>query len=157
MGAELITAYGIPLRLRPIDADDRHRLAVAFARMSVRARYDRFGHAGLDGAQLHTEQFMDLGNLGDIFGALFGRDVFGGRGPRPGGDLEAEAEITLEQAALGHKLELDVEVVVDHAWPGRTDLGAHASSLPGASRAVLTRPDQPQAPERSRSSGRPEA
>jgi len=42
MGAELITAYGIPLRLRPIDADDRHRLAVAFARMSVRARYDRF-------------------------------------------------------------------------------------------------------------------
>jgi len=42
MGAELITTYGIPLGLRPIEADDRHRLAVAFARMSVRARLDRF-------------------------------------------------------------------------------------------------------------------
>jgi molecular chaperone DnaJ len=98
------------------DAADRFReVAEAYEILSdadMRARYDRFGHAGLDGAQLHTEQFMDLGNLGDIFGALFGRDVFGGRGPRPGGDLEAEAEITLEQAALGHKLELDVEVVV---------------------------------------------
>ena len=42
MGAELFTAYGVPLRLRPIEPDDRHRLAVAFARMSVRARHDRF-------------------------------------------------------------------------------------------------------------------
>ena len=42
MGAEIVTAYGIPLRMRPIEAGDRHRLAVAFARMSVRARHERF-------------------------------------------------------------------------------------------------------------------
>jgi RimJ/RimL family protein N-acetyltransferase len=42
MEAELITAYGIPLGLRRVEADDRHRLAVAFAKMTLRARYDRF-------------------------------------------------------------------------------------------------------------------
>ena len=31
-----------------------------------RTRYDRFGHDGMAGREFHTEQFMDLGNLGDL-------------------------------------------------------------------------------------------
>jgi molecular chaperone DnaJ len=75
-----------------------------------RARYDRFGHAGVSGQQLHTDQFMDL-NLNDLFGALFGRDVFTSGGPMAGPDAETETEITLEEAAFGVKAELDLELV----------------------------------------------
>jgi RimJ/RimL family protein N-acetyltransferase len=42
MDAEIVTALGIPLALRPIERDDRHRLAVAFAKLSPSARHDRF-------------------------------------------------------------------------------------------------------------------
>ena len=36
------TAYGIPLEVRPVTADDRELLAAAFRRMSERSRHDRF-------------------------------------------------------------------------------------------------------------------
>lgn len=75
-----------------------------------RARYDRFGHAGVGGASAQGFDpsvftgFEDiLGGLGDIFG--FG-DVFGGGGRRRGGpqrgaDLRYDLEITFEQSAKG--------------------------------------------------------
>ncbi len=39
---ETVTAYGIPIRVRPIAADDRARLAAMFAGLSDRSRYLRF-------------------------------------------------------------------------------------------------------------------
>ena len=74
-----------------------------------RARYDRFGHAGVTGASgqgfdpsVFTGFEDILGGLGDIFG--FG-DVFGGgrrrSGPQRGSDLRYDLEITFAQSAKG--------------------------------------------------------
>lgn len=76
-----------------------------------RARYDRFGHAGVSGASGAGPQgfdpsvfseFQDIfGGLGDIFG-LGG--AFGGarrQGPQRGSDLRYDLEIKFEQAAKG--------------------------------------------------------
>jgi molecular chaperone DnaJ len=75
-----------------------------------RARYDRFGHAGVTGAgggqgfdpTVFTGFEDILGGLGDIFG--FG-DVFGGgrrrSGPQRGSDLRYDLEITFAQSAKG--------------------------------------------------------
>jgi molecular chaperone DnaJ len=70
-----------------------------------RQRYDRYGHAGLEGAGVHdfrnAEDIMSA--FGDIFGGgLFG-DLFGPRrrGPRPGQNLDLKLEIELQDAARG--------------------------------------------------------
>src|SRR5215475_7979482 len=69
-----------------------------------RARYDRYGHAGLDGLAGHN--FRDAESVFDIFGDIFG-DLFGGRGrrrgPRPGNDLQVAIEIDLVEAYQGTK------------------------------------------------------
>jgi molecular chaperone DnaJ len=72
-----------------------------------RSRYDRYGHAGLEGMGgaphfTNVEDIIDA--FGDIFGGgLFG-DMFGGRrrrGPRRGSDITCEVTLTLEEAARG--------------------------------------------------------
>jgi molecular chaperone DnaJ len=80
---------------------------------SKRQRYDRYGHAGLDGAGVHdfrnAEDIMSA--FGDIFGGgLFG-DLFGQRrrGPRPGQDLLYKLEIDLVEAARGTSKTIDVQ------------------------------------------------
>ena len=73
-----------------------------------RQRYDRYGHAGLEGAGFHDFRNADdiMSAFSDIFGGgggLFG-DVFGGsrrRGPRPGMDLRVNLEIDLVESARG--------------------------------------------------------
>lgn len=75
-----------------------------------RARYDRFGHAGLGGPGSGSgADFGDLGNFGDLFNDLFG-DIFGGGGGRGGGrrgrgqrgaDLRYNLEITLDDVLDG--------------------------------------------------------
>ena len=80
----------------------------------TRARYDRFGHAGVDGASLHTEQFMDFGSLSDLLGAFFGDDPFGGamrRGPQRGADVAVTVALELSEAAFGVHRQLEIEVV----------------------------------------------
>ncbi len=72
---------------------------------SKRQRYDRYGHAGLEGAGVHDFRNADdiMSAFGDIFGGgLFG-DLFGQRrrGPRPGQDLLLKIEIDLVEAARG--------------------------------------------------------
>ena len=70
-----------------------------------RARYDRFGHAGLGSgpAGFDPDIFTDFGDvLGDFFG--FG-DLFGGRSgrgtrSRRGADLRYDLELDFEQAAF---------------------------------------------------------
>ena len=70
-----------------------------------RQRYDRYGHAGLEGAAVHDFRSTDdiMSAFSDIFGGgLFG-DLFGERrrGPRPGPDLLMKLEIELVEAARG--------------------------------------------------------
>ena len=78
-----------------------------------RQRYDRYGHAGVEGAAHHdfrnSEDIMSA--FGDIFGGggIFG-DLFGQRqrGPRGGQDLLMKLEIELLEAARGTTKVVDV-------------------------------------------------
>jgi len=68
-----------------------------------RQLYDRYGHAGLEGAGLPN--FANADAVMDIFGDILG-DLFGGggrrrRGPQPGRDLQMAIEIDLLEAARG--------------------------------------------------------
>ena len=80
-----------------------------------RAAYDRFGHAGVNGAAGGGGggQFHDVNDIfNEVFGDVFG-DMFGGRGrqrsgPARGQDLRYDLEITLEQAYAGSEVEISV-------------------------------------------------
>lgn len=73
----------------------------------LRARYDRFGHAGIQGGQQHD--FNDIGDVFEAFGDIFGGGIFGeafGGGrrsnrPRKGRDVFAQVSLTLLEAARG--------------------------------------------------------
>lgn len=81
-----------------------------------RARYDRHGHEGVNFGPggfnwnhfTHGADVEDL--LGDIMGAFFG--MGGGRsrrgGPQRGRDLRTEVELSLEEAAHGTQVELEL-------------------------------------------------
>ena len=72
-----------------------------------RARYDRYGHAGIDGATGGAPHFQDVADIFEAFGDIFGfGDVFGGgrgrgRRPRKGADLRVEIQLDLKEAAQG--------------------------------------------------------
>jgi molecular chaperone DnaJ len=77
-----------------------------------RQRYDRYGHAGMEGAGVHDFRTAEdvMSAFGDIFGGgLFG-DLFGQRrrGPRPGQDLLVKLEIELVEAARGATKAVDI-------------------------------------------------
>lgn len=89
-----------------------------------RKRYDQFGHGGVGGnggnpfgggfggsqGQNVNFDFGDLG-LGDIFSSFFGGGNQGGR-PRQtrGRDVEANVEITFEQAVFGTEVDLSLHL-----------------------------------------------
>jgi molecular chaperone DnaJ len=78
-----------------------------------RARYDRFGRAGL-GGQPGFSGFNEevFGDFGDILGNIFGfGNIFGGgrRGPRAGADLRFDLELSFEQAAAGLQAPITVQ------------------------------------------------
>jgi len=71
-----------------------------------RARYDRFGHAGVNGQGGGGAGFEDVGDIfsafGDIFGDLFGGGGGGGRRrARAGRDVRCDVTLTLHEAAEG--------------------------------------------------------
>lgn len=92
---------------------------------SKRQRYDQFGHAGVggngasggnpfagfggQGQEMHFD-FGDLG-LGDIFNSFFsgGSQQRGGRQAR-GNDVEAQIELTFEQAVFGTEVTLSLNI-----------------------------------------------
>ncbi len=86
-----------------------------------RATYDRYGHDGLRSGG-YAPNFEGFGSVSDIFEALFGGglggafgDAFGGgraNGPLQGADIQAGAEVTLEEAAHGVSVELTFDAVV---------------------------------------------
>lgn len=72
-----------------------------------RSRYDRYGHAGVEGG---VHQFTDVNDIFDAFGDIFGGGIFGdlfgggrrgGRRPRKGDDVACEIRINLFEAARG--------------------------------------------------------
>ena len=76
-----------------------------------RDRYDRFGHAGLEGMD---SDFGGFGvNLDDIFGDVFG-DLFGGfgggtqRAPKRGRSLQYNLDVTLEDVIHGKEVTIQV-------------------------------------------------
>src|SRR6202035_2841700 len=73
---------------------------------------DRYGHAGLRSGGFHPSHF-DLGNVGDLFAAFFGDDLFGGRrsrGAARGADVAAEVHLDLVEAARGVTVPLTAEL-----------------------------------------------
>ena len=75
-----------------------------------RAKYDRFGHAGVDGGSQFgnaEDIFAAFGEMfgggggGGMFGDIFGRGGGGGRRQRAGADVQVEVTLTLEEAASG--------------------------------------------------------
>jgi molecular chaperone DnaJ len=96
-----------------------------------RQRYDRFGHAGLEGAGVHdfsrdgVETIFDL--FGDIFGDMGGRRGRGGRAAR-GSDLEYGLELTLEEVATG--VERDIRFTRREVCPDCTGSGAKSGTKP---------------------------
>ncbi len=77
-----------------------------------RQRYDRYGHAGLEGAAFHD--FRSTDDIMSAFSDIFGGGVFGDlfndrrRGPRPGPDLLMKLEIELLEAARGTSRGIEV-------------------------------------------------
>ena len=85
-----------------------------------KARYDQFGHAGVDpnfGAGGFGGGFdggFDFGDLGDIFGSFFGGGFGGGRrtnpnAPQRGESIRMSVTISFEEAAFGCEKEVTVE------------------------------------------------
>jgi molecular chaperone DnaJ len=74
----------------------------------LRSRYDRYGHAGLQGGRQHD--FNDMSDIFEAFGDLFGGGIFGeafgggrGRGSRArkGRDVFCQVSLSLVEAARG--------------------------------------------------------
>jgi molecular chaperone DnaJ len=91
------------------DAEERFREAAeayeVLSKRETRELYDRFGHEGLRSGGFRPTQF-DFARLSDVLAAFFGDDLFTGatggwgRATR-GGDVLAEVEIDLREAASG--------------------------------------------------------
>ena len=74
----------------------------------LRSRYDRFGHAGVEGGRRH--EFNDMSDVFEAFGDLFGGGIFGeafaggrqrGNRPRKGRDVFCQVSLSLVEAARG--------------------------------------------------------
>src|SRR5262249_55197893 len=95
-----------------------------------RQLYDRFGHAGLRSRGFAPTSF-DFGTLGDLFSAFFGDDLFGvgaRRRSARGGDVAAEIEIELVEAAKGVQRDVPFKVAVPCATCDGS--GAEAGTTP---------------------------
>lgn len=76
-----------------------------------RARYDQYGHAGMNGGMGGGTQFHDISDIFEAFGDVFGfGDLFGGgrrsggrQRPRRGADVRCFVKLTLNEAATGVK------------------------------------------------------
>ena len=107
-----------------------------------KARYDQFGHAGVDpnygagGGGAYGGGFgggFDFGDLGDIFGSFFGGGFGGGRqanpnAPQKGETVQTRVTISFEEAAKGCKRTVDVNRV--DSCPDCHGTGASAGSAP---------------------------
>ena len=113
-------------------------LAVAYETLSDperRRRYDMFGPEGA-AAAAGGDPFGG-GGFGGLFDTLFGEAFFGGggrgqSGPPRGVDLEAQVDLTLEQAVFGTEAPVVVRTAIacDTCEATGADPGSHASTCP---------------------------
>jgi len=109
-----------PDRNKSVEAEEKFKeISEAYAVLfddEKKAQYDQFGHAGI-GQRYTAEDIFRGADFGDVFNNMgFGGFssifdvVFGGRerGPSSGQDLRFDADITLEQAAKGATLKVDI-------------------------------------------------
>ena len=97
-----------------------------------RTRYDRYGHAGVEGGAAHFHDVNDIfGAFGDIFGDLFGG---GGRRQRvhKGSDIRCQVSITLMEAA--HGTEADLKFKRHRACATCNGVGAKPGTKPDTCR-----------------------
>ncbi|HOS97588.1 MAG TPA: molecular chaperone DnaJ [Deltaproteobacteria bacterium] len=95
--------------------------------------YDQFGHDGLSRAGLHEFTSFDdiFSSFSDIFGDMFGFPGGrrgGRRRPSKGADLRYDATITLEEAAKGTEIELEIPKTIPCEECGGT--GAEPGTSP---------------------------
>ncbi|MCE3287221.1 MAG: chaperone protein DnaJ [Gaiellaceae bacterium] len=132
------------------DAELRFReIAEAYEVLSDperRALYDRYGRAGLRGRGFEPA-FTDFGSIADIIATFFGDDLGGTAGQRArsarGGDIQAVAEIELDEAFTGIAARVPVEVAVpcercdaSGADPGTSSRACSTCGGAGAVRTV---------------------
>ena len=100
-----------------------------------RARYDRYGEAGVrgSGGGGHSAEDLFGGGLGDIFETFFGgggQSPFGGgrsrgpAGPPRGQDLEVVADVSFEQAVFGDQIDVTLKLPVACTDCGGSGAGA---------------------------------
>lgn len=103
-----------------------------------RARYDRYGHSGVEGAH---SQFHDVEDILEAFGDVFGGGIFGdffgggrrGRRAHRGQDIRCDVTLDLEEAAQG------VTKVVEFERSRACTKCEGTGAAPGASRETCRR------------------
>ena len=95
-----------------------------------RARYDRFGHAGVNGgAGGYGAGFSDFGDIFDIFNSAFGGSASGRRrGPAVGRDRRVDVTLDFVEAVFG--VEKDIEFQRLESCDSCGGAGAAAGSRP---------------------------
>src|SRR6266516_644964 len=119
------------------DAEERFREVVeaydVLSKSETRQLYDRYGHAGLRSGGF-TPGSVDFGSLSDLFAAFFGDDLFTGArsGSARGGDLAAQVEIELVEAATGtvRTVPFEIAVTCAHCGGDGAEPGSQISTCP---------------------------
>lgn len=84
-----------------------------------RRQYDQFGHAAFENGGGGAGGGFDFGDMGDIFGDIFGGDIFGdlfgsgsrrrsSNGPMRGADIRTTVRITFAEAVTGTSKQIEV-------------------------------------------------
>ena len=75
-----------------------------------RSRYDRFGHAGVNGSgDRPFDGFDPFGGFGDIFDTFFGAGGRTANQPRAGEDIAHRVNLSFEEAVFGCERDIDIQ------------------------------------------------